>query len=63
MTAFAVSTVLALQYPPLAPMLGLLAFGIGLSRVVLGLHYVSDVIAGALLGTIFGAMAFLTLAG
>lgn len=62
MSAFAVSTVLALQFPPLAPVLGLLAFSIGASRVVLGLHYVSDVVVGALLGTVFGGVGFVALA-
>ena len=62
MVAFAVNTVLALHFPVLAPALGLVAFSIGASRVVLGLHYVSDVVAGALLGTLFGAAALLALA-
>jgi undecaprenyl-diphosphatase len=46
--------VLALEWPSLAPALGLLAGGIGASRVILGLHYVSDVAAGALLGLVIG---------
>jgi len=62
MAAFAVSTVLALHFPALAPALGVVALSIGASRVVLGLHYVSDVVAGALLGTLFGGVALLVLA-
>jgi undecaprenyl-diphosphatase len=62
MVAFSAVTVLVLQFPLLAPALGLLAVAIGASRVVLGLHYVSDVVVGALLGTALGAGAFLALA-
>jgi undecaprenyl-diphosphatase len=62
MSAFAVSTVLAIHFPALAPALGVVALGIGASRVVLGLHYVSDVVAGALLGTLIGGVALLALA-
>ena len=52
--AFAICGVLACEWPGLAPALGLLAGGIGASRVILGLHYVSDVAAGALLGLLIG---------
>jgi undecaprenyl-diphosphatase len=58
MTACAVSSVLALQFPPAAPILGLLAASIGTSRVVLGLHYTSDVLAGAVLGASIGIVTF-----
>jgi undecaprenyl-diphosphatase len=46
MNAFAVCTVLALQFPAAAPALALLAGSIAASRVVLGMHYVSDVDRG-----------------
>jgi undecaprenyl-diphosphatase len=52
--AFAICTVLGFAWPVLAPLLGALAAGIAASRVALGLHYVSDVVAGALLGTAIG---------
>jgi len=52
--AFAICGVLALEWPGLMPILGLLAGGIGASRVILGLHYASDVAAGALLGLLIG---------
>jgi undecaprenyl-diphosphatase len=58
MNAFAIATVLALFFPFLAPALALLAVAIGASRVVLGLHFPSDVWAGAALGTLIGAGAY-----
>ena len=61
--AFAIGTVLALQWPLLTPALGIVAASIGASRVILGLHYVSDVAAGAVLGLLIGLGAGLTLLG
>jgi undecaprenyl-diphosphatase len=61
MNAFAVATVLALFFPPLAPVLALVAASVGASRVVLGLHFPSDVWAGAALGALIGASAFAAL--
>jgi undecaprenyl-diphosphatase len=61
MNAFAIATVLALSFPPLLPALVFLAASIGASRVVLGLHYASDVGAGAALGVLIGACAFAAL--
>jgi len=56
MNAFAIATVLALRFPALAPGLLLLAASIGSSRVVLGLHFASDVWAGAVLGALIGGL-------
>lgn len=58
MNAFAIATVLTLCFPSLAPVLGWLAASIGASRVVLGLHFPSDVWAGAALGTFIGVVVF-----
>jgi undecaprenyl-diphosphatase len=46
---------LAFLMPLLAPLVVLWILMMGLARVVLGLHYPSDVVAGILLGTLIGA--------
>ena len=48
---------LAFLVPWLAPLALFWIIMMGLARVVLGLHYPSDVVAGILLGTFLGAMA------
>ena len=60
-TAFSVAVSLSVFYPAAA--LGLLfcAASVAVSRIVLGMHFLSDVIAGAAIGTLlgYGAAAFL----
>jgi len=56
-TAFSIAIPLGLFYPSL--MLGLLfcAISIALSRVLLGLHFLSDVVAGCAIGVVLGLIA------
>jgi len=54
--AFAIAVVVAAAYPRLALPLYGLAAAIGLSRVVLGAHYASDVLAGIAVGLLAGAL-------
>ncbi len=61
LNAFTVFTVVALAYPALAAPVLLFAASIAASRVVLGLHWLSDVVAGTLAGATIGCAAFLLL--
>jgi undecaprenyl-diphosphatase len=58
MTAFAIAFSLGLYYPALLMGLVFCAASVGASRVILGLHYASDVAVGAVIGTGIGAAAF-----
>lgn len=53
------ATVALAYYPALAPLLIPFAALVALSRLVLGLHYPSDVLAGAALGYGIAALSFL----
>jgi undecaprenyl-diphosphatase len=60
-TSFAIATLLALAFPLLSPLFLAMAAAIAASRVLLGLHYVSDVVAGAALGELLGALCYAVL--
>jgi undecaprenyl-diphosphatase len=53
-TAFAVTVPLSLWYPGLSVGLVFCALSIASSRILLGMHYLSDVLAGALIGGALG---------
>jgi undecaprenyl-diphosphatase len=57
MTAFSVALVVSYFYPGLEVALFFLAASIAVSRVVLGMHFLSDVLAGAVLGVALGCGA------
>lgn len=56
-TAFAVAVSLGLFYPEIMPLLLLLAANVAVSRIVIGMHFVSDVIVGSGIGTLLGYVA------
>jgi undecaprenyl-diphosphatase len=60
-TAFAMALSMGAFYPVM--LLGLLfcAFSVALSRILLGMHFLSDVLAGAVLGSALGYAAALLL--
>jgi undecaprenyl-diphosphatase len=53
-TAFAVTVSLGIFYPHLLPGLLFVAGSVAVSRILLGMHFLSDVIAGAALGSALG---------
>jgi undecaprenyl-diphosphatase len=57
-TAFAAAVTWGLFYPALMPALLFCGASVALSRVLLGLHFVSDVVAGSSLGVALGYLAF-----
>jgi undecaprenyl-diphosphatase len=60
-TSFAGATILAFAFPRLAPLFYVLASAVGFSRVYLGVHYLLDIVGGAVLGTLIAlALRFLT---
>jgi undecaprenyl-diphosphatase len=59
MSAFAVAVPLCILYPQLEPALLALSVSIAVSRVILGMHFVSDVVVGSLMGAGLGYGAHL----
>lgn len=57
-TAFGVAVTVGLFYPQLMGVLLLIAASIALSRIILGMHFLSDVLVGSLMGSILGFIAF-----
>ena len=55
--AFLMATLLSSFYPILTPFVFVWASLIGLSRVLLGVHYPSDVLAGASLGVLMSCLS------
>jgi undecaprenyl-diphosphatase len=62
MTAFSIALVVSYFYPSLEGPLYFLAISIGVSRVVLGMHFLSDVLAGAVLGSALGVASLVAFA-
>ncbi len=62
MTAFAVAIPLSLFYPSLTIGLLFCALSIAMSRILLGMHFLSDVVAGALIGTGLGYLGYFAFA-
>ena len=57
-TAFAVAISIGLFYPELQVSLLTVAFLIASSRIILGMHFLSDVLAGSALGVALGITSF-----
>lgn len=61
-TAFSFAISFSLFYPGLLPALLFCAISVAVSRVVLGMHFLSDVVVGALLGTLLAYVGFVVYA-
>jgi undecaprenyl-diphosphatase len=61
LNAFAIGSVIALAIPAAAVPVLALAASVAASRVVLGLHWLSDVLAGAVAGIVIGTSVWLVL--
>lgn len=62
MAAFSIALVLSYFYPSLETPLFFLAVSIAVSRIVLGMHFLSDVLAGMLIGAVLGCVSLATFA-
>jgi undecaprenyl-diphosphatase len=57
-TAFAVALSLGSFYPEILPLLLVLAANVALSRVIVGMHFLSDVLVGSGMGALLGYAAY-----
>jgi undecaprenyl-diphosphatase len=58
-TSFAVAVALGSFYPEARPLLLVLAANVAVSRVVVGMHFLSDVLVGSGMGALLGYAAYL----
>jgi undecaprenyl-diphosphatase len=57
-TSFAIAVSIGMFYPDLQAVLLLVAFLIASSRIILGMHFLSDVLAGSTIGILLGYCSF-----
>jgi undecaprenyl-diphosphatase len=60
-TAFSFAVSFGFYYAGLMPALLFCAVSVAVSRIVLGMHFLSDVVVGALLGTLLAYVSFLAI--
>lgn len=57
MTSFAIAVAVGSFYPPCQPCLLAVATLIAVSRIIVGMHFLTDVVIGALMGTLIGYLS------
>jgi undecaprenyl-diphosphatase len=57
-TAFAIAISIGFFYPQLQLCLLFIALLIAASRIILGMHFLSDVLAGSAIGVVLGLVSF-----
>ncbi len=57
MTSFAIAVSLGHFYPEFQPLLLASALSVAISRVVLGMHFLTDIMVGALIGIALGILS------
>lgn len=57
-TAFAVALSIGSYYPEVMPILLILAANVAISRVIVGMHFLSDILVGSAMGSLLGYLAF-----
>jgi undecaprenyl-diphosphatase len=57
-TAFAVALSVGSFYPEIMPVLLVLALNVAVSRVIVGMHFLSDVVVGSGIGSLLGYIAY-----
>ncbi|HUS08778.1 MAG TPA: phosphatase PAP2 family protein [Bryobacteraceae bacterium] len=62
-TAFAVAVSFAIYYPDLLPGLLFCAVSVAISRILLGMHFLSDVIAGCAIGATLAYCSYVVVTG
>lgn len=61
-TAFAVALSLGSYYPEAMPILIVAAVNVAVSRVIVGMHFLSDVLVGSAMGSLLGYVAYIEFA-
>ncbi len=61
-TAFAVAFSLGSYYPEAMPLLIILAANVAVSRMIVGMHFLTDVLVGSAMGALIGYVAFIEFA-
>jgi undecaprenyl-diphosphatase len=57
-TAFAIAISVGMFYPELQPLLLTVAVMIAFSRIVLGMHFLSDVVVGSMIGVVLALLSY-----